>query len=163
MLKRIKKSISLLGVLSMLMCGTIYLPVNAADATTDQGKGVVSYDMELGGTQEFDVITEDGQEAHVTITEIPSATRVANGKYRVQYDLTGCWVAGFYVNVSNNSITSASGQYCTVKFGYINNAKLVVNNSKMATYSFYYHTGAAYSYTGVRATISGTTLKAGIL
>ena len=108
MLKNIKKGIATLGVLCILMCGTIYLPVNAADTTTDQGKGDVSYDMEVGGTQEFDVITEDGQEAHVTITEIPSMSRVANGTYRVKYDLTGCWIAGFNVKVSNNSFVSVS-------------------------------------------------------
>lgn len=127
MLKNIKKGIATLGVLCILMCGTIYLPVNAADTTTDQGKGDVSYDMEVGGTQEFDVITEDGQEAHVTITEIPSMSRVANGTYRVKYDLTGCWIAGFNVKVSNNSSVSVSSPFHTIRLGYISSPKLTLN------------------------------------
>ena len=163
MLKNIKKGIATFGVLCILLCGTIYLPVNAADTTTYQGKGDVSYDMEVGGTQEFDVITEDGQEAHVTITEIPSMSRVANGTYRVKYDLTGCWIAGFNVKVSNNSFVSVSSPFHTIRLGYISSPKLTLNSSKMATYSFNYHTGVAASYTGVRATISGTTLNADIL
>lgn len=109
------------------------------------------------------MITEDGQEAHVTITEIPSMSRVANGTYRVKYDLTGCWIAGFNVKVSNNSFVSVSSPFHTIRLGYISSPKLTLNSSKMATYSFNYHTGVAASYTGVRATISGTTLNADIL
>ena len=95
MFKRVKQKIALLGLSAILLCGMIYSPANAAEPLTNQEQSEALYDMKKGGTQEFDVITDNGEKAHVTITEIPNTTKVANGTYRIQYDLKGCWVAGF--------------------------------------------------------------------
>lgn len=163
MLKRIKRSIALLGVLSMMICMTAFIPAKAAEPVSDQGSGIATYDMVKGGTQEFDLITEDGKSVHITVTEVQSSARVANNTYKVQYDLTGCWIAGFNVKVTNNSFVSASNAFCDVRLGYISSPRLTLNSSKMATYSFNYHTGSAASHTGVRATISGTKLNVNVL
>ena len=159
-MKKLKKGIILLIVLTVIMYNAESLTAKAAESSLQQEEKDISYDMIKGGIQEFDVITAGGKKAHITITEVPSVTKVADNTYQVKYDLKGSWLAGFNVN---NSFVNVSNPFCIVRLGYISNTKLILNSDKKATYSFNYHTGAATSYTGVRATISGTTLKVNIL
>lgn len=162
-MKKLKKGIILLIVLTVIMYNAESLTAKAAESSLQQEEKDISYDMIKGGIQEFDVITAGGKKANITITEVPSVTKVADNTYQVKYDLKGSWLAGFNVKVSNNSFVNVSNPFCIVRLGYISNTKLILNSDKKATYSFNYHTGAATSYTGVRATISGTTLKVNIL
>lgn len=116
------------------------------------------YDMEKGGTQTFIVQDENGEINHITIEEISNNARISNGNYKVTYDNTGVWRAGFSVSISSNKITSAYSPFHSVATGSITFPVLTRNSTTKATYSFVYKFGVINYGTGVIATMSGTNL-----
>ena len=119
------------------------------------------YDLTIGGTQTFSITDSNGNIAYVTISEEPSISRIDNGTYKVTYTEPGSWTAGFYVVISANSITSAKDKFYSVSSGSIIQSKLVLESSEQASHylTYKYGTSVILNYTGVRSTISGTSLK----
>lgn len=116
------------------------------------------YDMEKGGTQVFTVQNENGEINQITIEEISDNARISNGNYKVTYDNTGIWTAGFYVSISSNKITNAYSPFHSVAAGSISLPVLTRNSTTKATYAFIYKLGVINYSTGVIATMSGTDL-----
>lgn len=119
------------------------------------------YDLTIGGTQMFSITDAIGNIAYVTISEEPSISRIDSGTYKITYTEPSCWTAGFYVVISANAITSAKDRFFSASSGSITQSKLVLESSKQASHYLTYKFGTSVllSYTGVRATIFGTTLK----
>lgn len=116
------------------------------------------YDMEKGGTQTFTVQDENGEIHQITIEEISNNARISNGNYKVTYNNTGAWSAGFYVSISSNKITNAYSPFHTVVAGSIVLPVLTRNSNTKATYAFIHKLGVVNYSTGVVATMSGTDL-----
>lgn len=144
-----------------LTCAALVLvqamPASAAD--WQEPLEYASYDMSVGGTQTFHIIDEDGEESVITVTELPSTSRVANGAYQIKHTKTGCWNAGFKISITNNCIVSAYGKFYETYTGEITNDVLQLNNNKQATYQFYYHKYLTECTTGVRCTIENNAMK----
>ena len=117
------------------------------------------YDLQKGGIQTFEIIESDGKKAIVTISKEKTLSRISNGSYNVKYTSIGCWTAGFKVSISNNNFTSAYAPYIGLKAGKAYGQKLAVETNKKASFYFTYSFGLASNLTGVRAVISGTSLK----
>lgn len=117
------------------------------------------YDLQKGGTQTFEVVDSDGNKGIVTISEEEAVSRISNGSYNVKYNSIGCWTAGFKVSISNNNFTSAYSPYIDLKAGKAYGQRLALETSKKASFYFTYSFGVGSSLTGVRAVMSGTSLK----
>lgn len=113
---------------------------------------------EKGGTQSFVVMDENGEIGEVVIEEIAGVSRVSNGTYKVSYDFTGYWIAGFYIKVENNKITSAYSPFYSVALGSITNGVLTKNSITKATYAFIYKQLLISHATGVVASINDSEL-----
>ena len=118
------------------------------------------YDLELGGTQNFVIYDKLGNSITLTIEELSGINRVDNGTYKITYDSKPCWKAGFYVVISNNCITSVKDAFYTLYMGAMYSDTLVKDSTKQASYHLKYKYDAILYNTGVRASITGTTLKA---
>lgn len=154
LLKKIISGILLLSLLSGLSLVSFAQDEAAPDTPTTEA----AYDLLKGGTQTFEIVGDDGETDIITITECPGTTRVANGRYRIKYENKPYWSASFYVNVSNNNITSVSSPSCTAYTGRFTSSNLVLETSKKASYYLTYHVTVSGIQTGVRGYISGTTL-----
>ena len=119
------------------------------------------YDLTIGGTQIFEIMDSTGNIAYITVSEEPSLSRIGNGTYKVSYSEPLSWTAGFYVTIKANSITFVKDKFYSASSGSITQSKLVLESSKQASHYFTYifKTNSIPTYTGVRATISGTSLK----
>ncbi|MBQ4559533.1 MAG: DUF5626 family protein [Tyzzerella sp.] len=82
-----------------------------------------------------------------------------NGSYKVTYEHTLFWTAGFSLTISNNRITSVYSPFYSVGWGSISSPQLNLNSSSKATYKFIHKAGLLNTATGVVATISGTALQ----
>ena len=110
-MKKLKKRYNIINCFNGYNVQCWSLTAKAAESSLQQEEKDISYDMIKGGIQEFDVITAGGKKAHITITEVPSVTKVADNTYQVKYDLKGSWLAGFNVKVSNNSFVNVSNPF----------------------------------------------------
>lgn len=157
------KKIFLSILISFSMLCTFVFPctVQAAENKKSILTEEAVYDLTLGGTQEFTIIDSDGNVVYITISEEPGIYRVDNGTYKVTYEESGNWKAGYYVVISNNSITSVKDKFYSVSSGSITYSKLSLESSKQASLylTYKYGTSSVISYTGVRSNISGTSLK----
>lgn len=144
-----KKRIVSVFMLCLILTSTLVLPTQAASAEESETAKVVCYDMEQGGTQVFEVVDENGEKSTITVTQLPSNTREADGVYQIERSKTGAWTAGYKIRISNNKITSAYGKYYETVVGKITEDVLSLDSSKQVTYSFV-HTVIGISYkTGV--------------
>lgn len=148
-----------------LLCVTIIFstaaPVSAADEPETTTS--VSYDLSVGGTQVFRLTDENGEESIITITELKSSARVANGVYQIKHTKTGFWSAGYKISVSNNRITSAYEKYATPVFGSITDDVLSMDSSKQVSYQFNYHIMFSTLPTGIRCVLDGETLNISVI
>lgn len=149
-------------MLMMILCmATVFvcqpmLHVSASVASLmEEEKTAASYDMAVGGTQTFELTDEEGEEVIVTVSELPSIGRVANGAYQISYTSTGCWEAGYKITVSNNKIISAYDKYYKVYSGSISSDKLKVDSSTQASYRFEYERFWHSTTRGVSSTLNG--------
>jgi opacity protein-like surface antigen len=144
-------------IAAFLACAALVLvqamPASAAD--WQEPLEYASYDMGVGGTQTFHIIDEDGEESIITVTELQSTSRVANGAYRIEHTKRNFWTAGFKISVSNNCITSAYGKYYTTLGGPISNDTLQLDGNKQATYKFIQRNNGLTVNTGLRCIIIG--------
>ena len=142
------------------ICGSLLFSytANAKESSTDT-QILATYDIEEGGAQTSHTTDQDGNNIIITIEEIESNARISNGSYKVTYEHTLFWTAGFSVTISNNKITSAYSPFYSVACGSISSPSLTLNSSTKATYKFIHKSGLLSTTTGVVATISGTTLN----
>lgn len=142
-------------VAAFLACTALILmqALPASAATQQEPMEYASYDMGVGGTQTFHIIDEDGEESVITVTELQSTSRVANGAYQIDYTKPLAWKAGFKISVTNNCITSAYGKYYELITGQITNDYLRLDNNKQASYKFNYSFLGLESKTGIRCVI----------
>lgn len=143
------------SICSLLLCPHM---VEAKEKLTKPSI-LATYNLEIGGIQIFHTSDQDGNEIIITIEEIENNGRVSNGSYKVTYEHTLFWTAGFSVTVSNNKITSAYSPFHSVAWGSISNPSLKLNSNTKATYKFIHKAGLLNTTTGVVATISGTSLE----
>lgn len=159
MMKQKTKLLALLVIFSILSASFFPSTTQAANTTNQPITTEAVYDLTVGGTQEFTITDQDGNLAHVTVSEEISGPRIANGTYKVSYTSTGCWKASYYVAIKNNSITSVHTPSIITYAGSIITNNLVRESSKQASYYLSYRLNSIHLSTGVRSIISGTTLK----
>lgn len=155
------KLLPLLLLFAMLLTFVSPATVQASENEIPTLSEEAVYDLTIGGTQTFSITDSNGNIAYVTISEEPSISRIDNGTYKITYTEPGCWTAGFHVVISANSITSAKDKFYSVSSGSITQSRLVLESSKQASHylTYKYGTSVIVNYTGVRSTISGTSLK----
>lgn len=142
--------VSIFCILALLI---VNIPVHAA---TSSGE---SYDINIGGTQEFDILDKEGNVIHIIISQIASEERIADNSYQITCTSSGSWRAGFKVKVKDNKLVSAYDPFYTAYIGRIEGARLRLSSTKEAQYTFNYYPSVIAIPTGVRAYISGSTLK----
>lgn len=152
---------SLLCLLCVTLIFSATTPVSAADEPEIANSA--SYDLSVGGTQVFHLIDENGEESIITITELKSSARVANGAYQITHTKKGLWSAGYKISVSNNRITSAYEKYATPTVGSITDDVLSIDSSKQVSYQFNYHVMFSILPTGVRCVLDGETLNVSVI
>ena len=118
------------------------------------------YDLSIGDTQTFTIRDLNNKFINVVISEEQSVERLEDRTYSVTFNSPLAWRAGFKINIENNSIISVHSSWHEVIRGKISSARLIKDHSKQATYRFVYSYLSSAISTGVRASISGTTLKA---
>lgn len=148
--------------LMMILCmATVFvcqpmLHVSASAASLmEEEKTAASYDMAVGGTQTFELTDEEGEEVIVTVSELPSIGRVANGAYQISFTSPTKWEAGYKITVSNNRITSAYDKYYKVYSGSISSDKLKIDSAIQATYTFEHNILFHSASRGVRSILNG--------
>lgn len=132
------------------------MPGGAAIRTEETVQTIASYDMTVGGTQTFELTDEEGGEVIVTVSELPSVGRVADGTYQISYTQKGNWEAGYKIKVSNDRITSAYDEYCTVQWGSVSSEKLKIDSGFQASYTFEYKRFLSSVKNGVRSVLNGS-------
>ena len=147
-MKKFKKMQNVIAVVLALVLLLNPMSVFAEELPTE-----ARYDLEKGGTQTFTIREEDGSVATVTIEEVSGNSRIANGNYKVTYDLTGIWNAGFYVSISNNQIYNAYSPFYYCFAGEIKYPALTRPSVTQARLAFIYIKTNIYYSTGVDATI----------
>ena len=118
------------------------------------------YDLSIGDTQTFTIRDLNNNLINVVISEEQSVERLEDRTYSVTFNSPLAWSGGFNINIENNSIISVHSSWHEVIRGKISSARLIKDHSKQATYRFVYSYLSSAISTGVRASISGTTLKA---
>lgn len=121
------------GIVQPTRVSAAELPENEAENLSE---GYVEYDFEAGGTQNFEVTDENGEEAEIVIEELPGMARVAKGTYKISKTQKGAWTVGFYVDVSANRIVKAYGKFYKAIKGSIYETTLTKNSDAQATLSF---------------------------
>ena len=143
--------------------------VGHADSVTNQTEEIsnslgvsTSFDLsQLKSGVTKDVVNSKGQVTHISVEpEKTSLLGVSNGSHKVSAWGLG-WSVSFYVNVSNNNITSAHDLNYTIIGASVTSASVSRDNNKQATARFTFSTPIwdILSWTGwVRANISGSSL-----
>lgn len=166
MMKSVKKMAALvLGMVMVFACQPM-LRVSASEMEGMAGEMAVeangtmrtlaSYDMMVGGTQTFELTDAEGGEVIVTVSELPSMGRVADGTYQISYTSPGKWKAGYKIKVSNDRITSAYDGYHTAYSGSISSEKLKIDSATQASYTFEYIIFLSSAKSGVRSVLNGS-------
>lgn len=156
-----QKFLSLLLFFTVLFTFISTTTVHAYESESYECSEDAIYDLSIGGTQIFKIVDSDGNIGYITVSEEPSLSRISNGTYKITYTEPQLWTAGFYVDIKSNSIISVKDKFYTASSGSITQSKLILESSKQASHYFSYKfgTGSSYKSTGVRAIISGTSLK----
>ena len=92
MMKSMKKMAVLAFSMVMVFACQPMLRVSAS-GTEETVQTIASYDMTVGGTQTFELTDAEGGEVIVTVSEVPSVNRVADGTYQISYTSSGKWEA----------------------------------------------------------------------
>ena len=74
---------------------------------------------ELGGTQSFEMVDENGEETEIVVEEVLGIARVANGTYKISRNKKGYWTAGFYIDIKGNKLVKAHDKFYKVIKGSI--------------------------------------------
>lgn len=155
-----RKKILLLSLVMVMVMSNL-LTVNATESSS-KTKSIMTeaiYDLKKGGIQNFQIRSKNDEIVYVTIEELTRTSRIANGTYQVTYTVPLAWKAGFKARISSNKFTKVYDPYYTVIAGAIRQPSLTLDSSIQARYRFVYQSGALMYGTGVKAVMSGTSLK----
>lgn len=154
--KRKKISFILLSLFFLTL--SFNLTSYATSAQTPPISTYAEYDLNIGGTQTFTILSKNEELLNVTIAE-DTSTKLSNKTYSVSFSSPLAWEAGYKVAVHNNTITSVHSAWHKEITGKILSSKLQKESSKQATYYLTYQRLTFVTSPGVRTTISGTTMK----
>ncbi|WP_407371663.1 DUF5626 family protein [Carnobacterium sp.] len=154
-----KKLVFILGCFTIFCFGA--KDVQAAD-TTALTENTVSYDLEKGGLQQFEVENDLGEIYTITVEKEPqfllAASSVSNGTYKITKERALQWKASYKVDVSNNKITRAHSGSATAYIGSFKSLLLKVDSSTQATYYLKRTVLGLESYINLRAKLSGSSI-----
>lgn len=138
-------------VLSLLL---LILLCNLGSINSYASENEAEYDLNQGGTQQFVVFDEEGDEIIVTIEEEPSFSRsIKNGTYKITSEKAGSWKASYDIVISGNNIISTKNPSAIAYSGSFISKNLKVDSSKQATYYLVKKTGLLSSNINLRATL----------
>lgn len=146
-------------LLTIMLFFLVPVKVKAAENDYQSVDTFAKYDLTIGGTQEYVLKTSNGEVVYVTISEESSIARIKNGTYKVTFTSPLAWTAGYYVVISENTISSVKSPFYTVYTGLILSDRLVKESTKQASYYLTYQFAGATTAPGVRSVISGNELK----
>lgn len=155
-MKKITKGIISMVLIFALCCVQIVI-VTASEDSTISTEAI--YDLEKGGVQKFEILDKNGDILDVLIEEMPGKSKIENGSYKVELTSKGCWKAGFNVEISGNKFTRVYSPYHATLIGTIKYEKFSVITSTQISYNFTYVINAVRINTGVKAVMSGSSLK----
>lgn len=115
--------------------------------------------MDKGGTQEFIMQNPNGEFIYVIVENVSNLSRMDNGTYKATVIKKGYWEAGFYITISNNSITSVGDKFIKVITGSVVSSTLKKESVQQVSLYIIYRNNLITYNTGVRAKILGKTLK----
>lgn len=133
-------------------------------ATNSEGdlENSISYNIEKGGTQEFQLINSEGEETTVVIEEVEEGRQgraVRNGTYNIYKKVSGKWEAGYQIVVRGNNIVAAKNPYCRVYSGRFVSSYLYRTSLKQATYNIRRETGSKIINDYLKAKISTNSIS----
>lgn len=153
----IKKAIFIIFV--SLFAFVNVVPVCASDTHTVK-ENSIDYDLVQGGTQEFTIYDETGEEIEVTIRELYPQTRsIDNGTYEISTSRTGSWNAKFQITIQNYKIASGGHASAIAVTGSFISKRFEIESSTMATYYLKRKVGIVISNMYLRAQIENKNLK----
>lgn len=134
-------------------------PSFASEINYSKNKVEISYDLIQNGNQYFNISTEKGVIA-ISIEEIPDNSRtIKSGTYLIKYSSPGAWKASFKTKISSGKMTSVFSGNISPTTGTISQKNLRLINSKESRYSFIWTKGYINNSDGIKAIISGNSLK----
>lgn len=159
-MKITKMSCVVIGVcLSMLIT---FIPSEIITASESDKVNQIEavYDLSEGGTQQFKLNDDSGQEIYITVSEITNNTnsRIADKTYAVSYEAYLQWKAGYNVVIKNSSINAVNSAYVETYVGSFSNKRAVKESSKQATLYFNHNILGIILKKGVRTEIVGSEL-----
>lgn len=146
-------------IFTFMGCSTSF--ANEIDSSNNEIE--LSYDLTQNGDQFFYVPTEEGT-IEISIEEISddsiNALRTINsGTYLIKYSSPGAWKASFKTKISSGKMTSVFSGNVNPTTGTISQKNLRLINTKEARYSFIWTKGYVNNSDGIKAIISGNSLK----
>ena len=135
---------------------TDVMSVGVVAGTEETVRTIASSDMTVGGTQTFELTDAAGGEVIVTVSELPSISRVADGTYQISYTSPGKWEVAYKIKVSNDRITSVYDGYHKALTGSISSGKLRIDSATQASYTFEYKGILLTSKRGMRSVLNGS-------
>lgn len=156
---RTRKGTGISFLLSLFFLATTFtFNSQAAPLVTTESSTYAEYDLNIGGTQTFNILDTNNNSLNITISE-DTSVRLDNRTYSVSFTSPLAWEAGYKVDIRNNSITSVHSAWNKEITGNILSARLKKESSKQATYYLTYQRLTFVTSPGVRTTISGTSMK----
>lgn len=130
-----------------LMLSFMSLTINNEEVKASDNQSIASpiednvFDLTNNETQEIRFLNEQNEEVVYGIEPIinPRTPKVANGKWKI-YFYSGPANCSFYINISDNKITSAYDPWHLFVGAAVNSAILKKDSSKQATYYFQFGT-----------------------
>lgn len=161
----------LLGVIILIavLIGSIE-NANASETLNNTSKilankiSEIEYDISKGGTQEFILINENGEEDTITIKKeknnsIIAGMALGNGTYTISHKRTGSWEASYQIVLNNEKITAAKNAKATAITGSFTSKSLKIDNSKQSTYYLTKKNGSDTVYINLRAKIANSKIS----
>lgn len=135
----------------------------ASEITSSKNKVEISYDLIQNGDQYFNIPTEEGI-IEISIEEISDYSTnllrtIKSGTYLIKYSSPGAWKASFKTKISSGKMTSVFSGNAIPTTGTISQKNLRLINSKESRYSFIWTKGYVNNSDGIKAIISGNSLK----
>ena len=138
-------------------------PSFANEINSSKNEIEISYDLIQNEDQHFNISTKEGT-IEITIEEISDNTinalrTIKSGTYLIKYSSPGAWKASFKAKITSGKMTSVFSGNVSPTTGTISQKNLRIINSKESRYSFVWTKGYINNSDGIKATISGNSLK----
>ena len=142
-----------------IVCFLLFpLPIHA---TENHLEAVASFDLSNDSRQEQTIQTKEG-EVLVVLTSLNQGRKpyaIQDGTYLVEYTSFASWSASFKINISNNNITSVHSGTARAITGSITSTRLEKVNNTQAKYHITRKLMGISYYSGMQASVSGSSLN----